>query len=162
MKENNIRIEEGDTNLVKGHACGIEENNNPTEDVGTLKISDEVVATIASIAAYDVAGVSSLVGGFTGGIVEFLGGKKSVSKGVKVDITGNNVSIDIHLLVTYGFKIPEVAWEIQEKVKAKVEEITGLTVSKVNIHVDGLNIEKPQKEEEESAEEISNEAGTQE
>ena len=122
----------------------MEDNSIKIEDSGTVKISDEVVASIASVATYEVAGVCSLTGGIAGGIVELLGGKKNAAKGIKVEITEGEVNIDIHILVAYGFRIPEVAWEIQEKVKEKVEDMTGLLVTKVNIHVDGLNIEKPE------------------
>ncbi len=115
---------------------------------GTIKISDEVVAIIAGLATSEVSGVYSMSGGIAGGIAEFLGGRKNATKGIKVDIKDDKAVIDIHITVLYGVKIPEVAWEIQEKVKSNVETMTGLEVQKVNIHVEGICVEPEAKEEE--------------
>lgn len=112
------------------------------EDTGRVKISEEVVAIIAGVASAEVEGVNSMGGTLAGGIAEFLGAKRNISKGIKADIKENDVTIDIHVVVNYGVKIPEMAWEIQEKVKAQVESMTGLNVLKVNIHIDGVNIDK--------------------
>lgn len=122
------------------------DDNIEIQESGTVKISEEVVSTIASLAATGIDGVSSMNGTIAGGLVELFGVKKNNTKGIKVDIDGNNVTLDIHISVLYGYKIPEVAWEIQEKVKARVEEITGLNVEKVNIHVDGISMDKSKKE----------------
>ena len=122
------------------------DENIEAQDSGTVKISEEVVSTVASIAATGIEGVSSMNGTIAGGLVELFGVKKSNAKGIKVEIDGNNVTIDIHISVVYGYKIPEIAWEIQEKVKTSVEDFTGLNVEKVNIHVDGISVEKPKKE----------------
>ena len=129
----------------------MEENQVLNENIevhesGTVKISEEVVSTVASLAATGIEGVSSMNGTIAGGLVELFGVKKNNAKGIKVEIDENNVTIDIHISVVYGYKIPEIAWEIQEKVKASVEDITGLNVEKVNIHVDGISVEKPKKE----------------
>ncbi|MBQ7718893.1 MAG: Asp23/Gls24 family envelope stress response protein [Clostridia bacterium] len=124
----------------------VTDNNIEIQESGTVKISEEVVSTIASLAATGIEGVSSMNGTIAGGLVELLGVKKNNTKGIKVDIDGNNVTLDIHISVIFGYKIPEVAWEIQEKVKAKVEEITGLNVEKVNIHVDAIAMDKSKKE----------------
>lgn len=125
------------------------QNTTEEESQGTVKISEEVVSIIAGMAASGVEGVYSMSGTVGGGLSEFFGVKKNSSKGIKVDIDGQIVTIDIHISVVYGNKIPEIAWEIQEKVKASVEETTGLTVEKVNIHVDGINFDKSKKEPEE-------------
>lgn len=114
---------------------------------GTIKISDEVVAIIAGLATSEVSGVYSMSGGIAGGIAEFLGGRKNATKGIKVDIKDEKAVIDIHITVLYGVKIPEVAWEIQEKVKSAVENMTGLDVLKVNIHVEGICVEPEAKDE---------------
>ncbi len=118
-----------------------------------IKISDEVVQTIAGIAAGEVDGVYAMGNSITGGIAELLGGKKPVSRGVKVDIKEETATIDVHVVVRYGVRIPDVAWGIQEKVKEAVENMTGLSVIKVNIHIDGINIEKETKSEENAADE---------
>ncbi len=122
------------------------DENTEEQDAGSVRISEEVVSTVASLAAVGIEGVSSMNGTIAGGLVELFGVKKNTSKGIKVEIDGNNVTIDIHISVIYGYKIPEVAWQIQEKVKASVEEFTGLNVEKVNIHVDGISMEKSKKE----------------
>ena len=107
-----------------------------------VKISEDVVQIIAGIAAGEVDGVHALGNSLAGGIAELLGGKKSVSRGVKVDIKEETVIIDVHIVVRYGVRIPDVAWTVQEKVKDAVETMTGLEVLTVNIHIDGINIEK--------------------
>ncbi len=118
----------------------MEENKMLTND--SVKISDDVVQIIAGIAAGEIEGVYGMSNSFAGGIAELLGGKKSVSRGVKVEITENTATIDMHVIVRYGARIPDVAWNIQEKVKDEVESLTGLSVEKVNIHIDGIHIEK--------------------
>lgn len=112
------------------------------ETGNNVKISDDVVQIIAGIAAGEVDGVHALGNSLAGGIAELLGGKKSVSRGVKVDIKEDTAVIDVHIVVRYGVRIPDVAWTVQEKVKDAVETMTGLEVLKVNIHIDGINIEK--------------------
>lgn len=112
------------------------------ETGNSVKISDDVVQIIAGIAAGEVDGVHALGNSLAGGIAELLGGKKSVSRGVKVDIKEDTAVIDVHIVVRYGVRIPDVAWTVQEKVKDAVETMTGLEVLKVNIHIDGINIEK--------------------
>jgi len=123
------------------------EEENVVEEVGRVKISDEVIAVIAGVASSDIIGVSSMGNSMVGGIAGFLGGKKNISKGIKVDIKDEGVTIDIHIVVMYGVRIPEMAWTIQEKVKKEVEKITGLDVLKVNIHIDGVSMEKEKGEE---------------
>ena len=117
-------------------------------ELGTVKIADEVVSIIAGLAATEVEGVASMSGGLTGGISEVLG-RKSFSKGVKVEVGTEEAKIDIFLTVKYGARIPDVAWDIQESVKKAIEKMTGLTVSSVNIHVQGVQF--PQQENEEAA-----------
>ena len=89
---------------------------NIGDDMGNIKISDEVVAIIAGIAATDVPGVAGMSGGIAGGIAEMLG-RKNLSKGVKVEVGEKEAAIDLFIIVEYGFRIPDISWEIQEKVK---------------------------------------------
>lgn len=122
-----------------------ENNLNTNLDAeGHVSISNDVVAIIASIAAKSVDGVAAMINSITGGFAEFLG-KKNPSKGVKVSVTGRDVKIDMSVIVEYGVKIPDVAWEIQEKTKNEVEAMTGLNVVAVNVNIDGVNMtaEKP-------------------
>lgn len=121
--------------------------NNKTNEYGQIKIADEVVGIIAGLAATEVKGVAGMSGGIAGGISEMLG-RKNLAKGVKVEVGEKEAAIDLYIIVEYGAKIPEVAWEIQESVKNAVQTMTGLNVVEVNIHVQGVNIEKETKEEE--------------
>mgnify|MGYP000279547887 CR=1 FL=1 len=113
---------------------------------GSVKIADEVVSVIAGLAATEVSGVAGMSGGIAGGISEILG-RKNLSKGVKVQIGEKDAVIDIYLIVNYGVRIPEVAWKVQENVKKAVENMTGLNVTEVNIHIQGINFEQPSKEQ---------------
>ncbi len=121
-----------------------EKNHVLPTDMGTVKIADEVVAVVSGLAAMEVDGVSAMSGGLVGGIAEVLG-RRQLSKGVKVEVGTEETSIDIFIIVKYGARIPDVAWGIQENVKKAVENMTGLRVVQVNVHVQGINF--PQKEE---------------
>ena len=124
-----------------------------TENEG-IKISDDVVAVIAGVAVAEVPGVAGMAGGFAGGITEVLSGKKNLSKGIKVDADEKEVRIDVNIIVEYGSRIPDVAYEIQTRVKKSVENMTGLKVSEVNVHVQGVKTEKEVEEKEENEEVI--------
>ena len=103
-----------------------------------IKISDDVVAVIAGIAVSEVKGVSGMSGGFAGGISEVLSGKKNMAKGIKVESNEKDTKIDVNIIVEYGVRIPDVAFEIQNRVKKSVETMKGLKVSAVNVHVQGV------------------------
>lgn len=109
------------------------------ETMGNIKISVDVVSKIASIAASEIEGVSGMYSSFVEGVAQRLGTKKNASQGVRVDIADNSAEIDLYLVVMYGVKIPELAWNVQEKVKQSVEEMTGLTVEAVNIHIESID-----------------------
>lgn len=139
----------------------MEENNNEvvetreefeTENTG-VKISDEVVAVIAGVAVSEVQGVANMQAGFASGISEALSGKKDRTKGIKVEIEENTTKIDVSIIVEYGTRIPDVAFDIQNRVKKAVENMTGLKVEEVNVHVQGVNTKKiDEQEKEEEAE----------
>ena len=112
------------------------------EEIGNIKISVDVISTIAGMAAAEIEGVQSMYSSFATGIAEKFGAKKSEGRGVKAEITGNAVVVDLYIVVDYGVRIPELAWEIQENVKNNVETMTGMSVEKVNIHIEGVNFEK--------------------
>ena len=136
----------------------VEETNiNTTIDRdGNVCISNDVVATIASIAAKSIDGVAGMFGSITGGFAELLG-KKNPSKGVKVAITDREVKIDMFVIIEYGVKIPDVAWEIQEKTKNEVEAMTGLNVVAVNVNIEGVNTAKKEEPSEEPTKEMAEE-----
>ena len=117
------------------------------EEEDNINISEEVITTISGIAVSEISGVVEMAGGITGGITEVLSGKKNLSKGIKADVAGNNVKIDVNIIVNYGVRIPDVAFDIQNKVKQTVENMTGLKVNEVNVHVQGVNVEKTKEEE---------------
>ena len=130
------------------------EENRETENVENLegqgevtlentniKIADDVIAVIAGAAASEVPGVSSMAGGFAGGISEVFSGKKNFAKGIKVEAGEKETKIDVNIIVEYGARIPDVAYEIQNRVKKAVEGMTGLKVVEVNVHVQGVNTE---------------------
>lgn len=104
-----------------------------------IKISDDVVAVIAGVAVSEVPGVYGMAGGFAGGIGEVLSGKKNLSKGIKVEVGEKETKIDVNIIVEYGTRIPDVAYEIQNRVKKAVETMTGLKVIETNVHVQGVN-----------------------
>ncbi|MGI5891372.1 MAG: Asp23/Gls24 family envelope stress response protein [Bacillota bacterium] len=107
------------------------------DSAGTVKIANDVVATIAGLAAIEVEGVAGMSGGVVGGIVEMLG-KKNMTKGVKVEVGTEKAELDIYIIVEFGVAIQKVAQEVQESVKTAVETMTGLQASAVNIHVQGV------------------------
>ena len=121
-----------------------EEKNTYTiktdENLGEVKIADEVVAIIAGLAATEVEGVDSLGGNITSEIVSKLG-MKNLSKGVKVEIVDSVVSVDLTLNIEYGMNILETSKKVQEKVKAAIENMTGLEVADVNIHIASVDME---------------------
>jgi len=118
-----------------------EEGRIPSSDIGHVRIADDVVSTIAGLAAMEVEGVSAMSGGIAGGIAEVLG-RRNLTKGVKVEVGAEEAKIDIFIVVRFGVRIPDVAWDIQENVKKSVEKMTGLRVLQVNIHVQGVSFPK--------------------
>lgn len=106
--------------------------------VPSVQIANDVIGVIAGIAATEVTGVAGMSGGLVGGISEILG-KKSLNKGVRVDVKEALVYLDLHIIVQYGAKIPEIAARVQESAKRQVENMTGLSVAEVNIHVQGVS-----------------------
>lgn len=116
------------------------------ENNGSIKISDEVIATITSVAVSEIDGVCGLMGSVAGEIASKFG-KKSTNKGIKVSTNEDETIIDINIIVKYGIRIPEIAWEVQENVKKSVESMSGLSVVKVNIHVVGVEFNDSEKQE---------------
>ena len=111
------------------------------EKIGEVQIADEVVAIIAGLAATEVEGVDSMAGNITNELVGKLG-MKNLSKGVKVDVTEEHVSVDLSLNIRYGYSIPSVSEQVQEKVSTASENMTGLTVLDVNVKIAGVNMDE--------------------
>lgn len=149
-------MEEKENNLENEEVKNTEQETENTEN--GIEISNDVIAVIAGVAVSEVQGVASMSGGFAGGITEVLSGKKNMAKGIKVektDNTDNTAKIDVNIIVEYGTRIPDVAFEIQNRVKKSVEGMTGFKVEEVNVHIQGVNtdIVRTVKKEESSNEE---------
>ena len=127
----------------RGTTYSIHENVN----IGEVKVADEVVAIIAGLAATEVEGVAGMSGGIAGGIAEILG-RKNFSKGVKVEVGEKEAAIDLYIIVKYGVRIPDIALNVQEAVKAAIENMTGLSTVEVNVHVQGVGFPEDVKTEE--------------
>lgn len=116
------------------------ENGN----MGQVQIADEVVAIIAGLAATEVEGVASMAGNITNELVSKLG-KKSLSKGIRVKVEDGIVNVNVALNIAYGYSVPKTCKKVQEKVKAAIENMTGLEVEKVDIQIANVSISKKNK-----------------
>ena len=110
-----------------------------SDEIGDIRVSEEVVAIIAGIAATEIEGVSSMAGNITKELVSRLG-MKNLSKGVKIEIIEGVVSVDVAVNIDYGYSIPDTCKKVQEKVKTAIENMTGLSVSDVNVHVASVDM----------------------
>jgi uncharacterized alkaline shock family protein YloU len=115
--------------------------------LGSIRIADDVVSIIAGLAATEVEGIAGMSGGIAGGIAEMLG-RKNFAKGVKVEVGEKEAAVDLYIIVKYGVRIPDVALAAQENVKQAIETMTGLSVVEVNIHVQGVSFPEEEKVEE--------------
>ena len=110
-----------------------------SDEIGDIRVSEEVVAIIAGLAATEVEGVSSMAGNITNEIVSKLG-MKNLSKGIFVEVMDDGIKVDVALNIAYGYAIPEISAKVQEKVKSSVENMTGLTVAVVNIRIASVDM----------------------
>lgn len=119
----------------------LDENPN-----GTVSFATEVVATIAGLAATEVEGVASM-SSQSGGLADMFARKntRNFTKGVRIDLDGNKVTVDITIVVEYGSPVPDVAHSIQENVKKAIETMSGLDVHAVDVHVSGISFEREQR-----------------
>lgn len=118
-------------------------------ELGEIRVANEVVGIIAGLAATEIEGIAGMSGGIGGGLAEMLG-RKSLLKGVKVEVNESRASVDLYVVVDFGVRIPDVAWKVQENVKRAIEGMTGLQVVEVNIHVQGVHFPEPPAVAEES------------
>jgi len=111
------------------------------EEIGSVKIADDVVAMIAALAATEVEGVAAMSGNMTN---EFLSrvGVRNTAKGTRVEVLQKKVKVDLAITIEYGFNIPATCQRVQTKVKNAVENMTGLEVTDVNIRIAGINVSK--------------------
>lgn len=120
----------------------MEENEVKNE----IEIAEEAIAVIAGAAIRNMEGMSKTVTGFVDGITEALG-KKNLGKGIKVEISEQDVRIEVGIIIKYGAKIPEVGAKIQEKITKDVEEMTGYKVKGVKVRVQSVQTDLDNKEE---------------
>ena len=111
------------------------------DELGTVQISDEVVAVIAGLAATEVEGVSAMAGNVTNELMSRVG-VKNLAKGVRVEILGQRVKVSLSLMMHYGYNIPTTCGKVQEKVKSTIENMTGLDVADVNVRIAGVDMNK--------------------
>lgn len=104
------------------------------DSLGEVNIADEVVTIIAGLAATEVEGVSSMAGNITNELVSRLG-KKNLSKGVRVEVTDNSVTVDVAINIEFGYAIPDISTKVQERIKSAIETMTGLDVNAVNVRI---------------------------
>jgi uncharacterized alkaline shock family protein YloU len=109
----------------------------------SVRISPDVIGIVAGIAAQEVAGIAGMSGGIVDGIAQRLG-RKDFSKGIKVTLEKETVSLDLAVVVDYGVKIMETARDLKEKVRTTVEEVTGLAVASIKVNVVGINLAREQ------------------
>lgn len=143
--------EEAYKNKAAEAGSELDEDNN-LEDFGDIRIADEVICIVASLAAQEVPGVVSMSGGLTDGINRFLG-KENASKGVRLKFEGKMVNASVYINVEYGCCIPEIALEVQEKVKSAIEAMTGYEVQFVDVNVEGVAQRKATELEKEASSE---------
>lgn len=108
--------------------------------LGEVRIADSVIGNIAALAAKETEGVADTIGSSTNEIMNKVG-VKGIQRGVKIDIIDNVVSVELALIMEYGFNIPATCKKVQDKVKSSIENMTGLEVSDVNIKIAGMDLE---------------------
>jgi uncharacterized alkaline shock family protein YloU len=107
-------------------------------ELGSIRIADDAIAVIAGMAALEIQGIAAMAQGRVDGFAEVLGLKPPQGRGVKVDVTSDEVTIELNLLVDFGVDIPAVCQRVQDKVREAVEDMTGLSVAQVHVSVQGV------------------------
>ena len=153
MEEENSKKEVIENESKEEKIVTNENAENTVDTENGIEISNDVIAVISGVAVSEVQGVASMSGGFAGGITEVLSGKKNMAKGIKVEKTDNKAKIDVNIIVEYGSRIPDVAYEIQNRIKKAVEGMTGFKVEEVNVHVQGVDTNVSKNEYSESKQE---------
>jgi uncharacterized alkaline shock family protein YloU len=125
--------------VAEGVNMGNEKESKKTINIGAVKIADDVVARIAALAALEIEGISAIAGNYTTDNLERVG-RKNLGKGAKVTVTSGEVRVDLSLVMGYGYNIPTTCSKVQSRVRSSVENMTGLKVTDVNIHVAGISM----------------------
>lgn len=109
------------------------------ERAGTVRIADDVVAMIAALAATEVEGIAAMAGNLTNELLSRVG-VRGLSRGARVEVSGEMVKAELAVIMEYGYNIPATCQKVQAKVKSAIENMTGLEVQDVNIRIAGINV----------------------
>lgn len=109
------------------------------ERTGTVRIADDVVAMIAALAATEVEGIAAMAGNLTNELLSRVG-VRGLSRGARVEVSGEKVKAELAVIMEYGYNIPATCQKVQAKVKSAIENMTGLEVQDVNIRIAGINV----------------------
>ena len=109
------------------------------DQMGVIRVADEVVSIIAGLAATEVEGVASMAGNITNEIVAKTG-VKYLAKGIRVEVLDGLVTVDVNLNIKYGYAIPEVSGNVQERVRTAIETMTGLEVGTINVRIASVDM----------------------
>ena len=119
-----------------------EEYGEDGTELGAIRIHNSVIATIARLAALKVPGVVEMSGSFAEGLASMVS-KASFDRGIKVDMEDQKINLDIHIVIAFGVRIPQVAWRIQNDVRKAIEDMTGKKVGQINVIVQGAKLPEP-------------------
>ncbi len=121
---------------------GSDEHLEDGTDLGAIRIHNDVIAVIARHAAMKIPGVADMSGTFVDGIAGMIG-RKSQDRGIRVEVHDNAVSLDLHVVLDYGVRIPQVCWQLQNDLRETVETMTGKTVKEINVVVQDIRMPPP-------------------
>ncbi|MBU4212979.1 MAG: Asp23/Gls24 family envelope stress response protein [Verrucomicrobia bacterium] len=119
-----------------------EEHGEDGTELGAIRVHNSVIAAIARLAALKVPGVVEMSGSFAEGLASMVG-KASFDRGIKVDMEDQKVNVDLHIVIAFGVRIPQVAWRIQNDVRNAVEDMTGKKIGLINVIVQGVRPPEP-------------------
>jgi uncharacterized alkaline shock family protein YloU len=111
-----------------------------SDQLGEVKIAEEVVAIVAGLAATEVDGVSSMAGNITNEIVSRLG-MRNLSKGIEIEVENDEIKVSVAINIAYGYNIPDVSAKVQDKISSAIENMTGLHVAEVNVKIASVDME---------------------
>ena len=119
-----------------------EDHGEDGTELGAIRVHNSVIAAIARLAALKVPGVVEMSGSFAEGLASMVG-KASFDRGIKVDMDDQKVNLDLHIVIAFGVRIPQVAWRIQNDVRKAIEDMTGKKIGLINVIVQGVKLPEP-------------------
>ena len=119
-----------------------EEHGEDGTELGAISVHNSVIAAIARLAALKVPGVAEMSGSFAEGLASMVG-KASFDRGIKVDMEDQKINLDLHIIIAFGVRIPQVAWRIQNDVRKAIEDMTGKKIGLINVIVQGVKLPEP-------------------